>query len=84
MIYLGLAGEVREDGSFALEQKNKFSVGEEIEIMKPDGSDIPAVVEGIWSEDGVPQESAPHARQRLWVRLSVTPQPFDVLRKKAK
>ncbi len=82
-IYLGLAGAVRADGCFALEQKNKFSVGEQIEIMKPDGSDIPAVVEEIWSEDGVPQESAPHARQSLWVRLSVTPEPFDVMRKKA-
>lgn len=82
MVYLGITGTVREDGSFALEQKNKFTVGEKIEIMKPDGRNILAEVLSITDQEGVSQESAPHPRQRLWVRLSQTPEEHDVLRKK--
>ena len=35
--YLGIVGEQNEEGLYRIEQRNKFSVGEEIEIMKPDG-----------------------------------------------
>ncbi len=82
--YLGIVGDVREDGTFSLQQRNKFSVGETIEIMKPDGRDLETMVEGIWSEEGEPQESAPHAKQRLWVKLSVCPEPMDILRRQEK
>ena len=64
-----------------IEQKNKFSVGDTIEIMKRDGSNISAVVNEIVNEDGERQESAPHARQILYVRLdSVVPEAGDLLR----
>jgi len=82
MIYLGIAGEVREDGFFALEQKNKFTVGEEIEIMKPNGDNVPVTVLAITDEDGNVQDSAPHPKQKLWVRLSEIPAQYDILRKK--
>ena len=81
-VYLGTVGEIRESGLFRLEQKNKFSVGETIEIMKPSGENIETVVEAIFDEEGNPQESAPHARQIIDVRSSVLPQPFDILRRK--
>jgi putative protease len=81
MVYLGITGNVEEDGSFSLEQKNKFTVGEEIEIMKPDGNNIRAKVLWISDEEGNRQESAPHPRQKLQVKLSETPASYDVLRK---
>ena len=82
MIYLGITGEVREDGFFALEQKNKFSVGETIEIMKPDGRNVLAEVRGIYTEEGVSQESAPHPKQVLYIDLSEKADQYDILRKK--
>ena len=81
-IYLGIAGEARPDGWFSLEQKNKFSVGETIEIMKPSGENHEVLVEGITDTEGTVQESAPHARQALFVKLSETPERYDILRKK--
>lgn len=80
--YLGIVGEILPDGSFAVEQRNKFSVGEEIEIMKPDGSNIAAKVEGIRDAFDVEMVSAPHPKQPLKVRLSVCPEPYDILRRK--
>ncbi len=82
MIYLGITGAVREDGFFALEQKNKFSVGEEIEIMKPDGANVSVTVLAITDEEGNAQDSAPHPKQKLWVKLSEVPAQYDILRKK--
>ncbi|CBK78309.1 Collagenase and related proteases [[Clostridium] cf. saccharolyticum K10] len=79
--YIGTVEEVCGDGSFLMEQRNKFSVGESIEIMKPDGRNIPVSVEEICDEEGVQMESAPHPKQRLKVRLSVSPEPYDILRR---
>ena len=80
-VYLGITGKADENGVFDLEQKNKFSVGEIIEIMKPDGRNIETVVEGIWDLEGNEQESAPHARQALKVKLRDIPDEMDLLRR---
>ena len=81
--YLGIVGEVLEDGRCRLEQRNKFSVGEAIEIMKPDGSNITVQVERIEDEDGVLMESAPHPKQVLYVKLTGgRPEKYDLLRRK--
>ena len=80
-VYLGITGKADENGVFDLEQKNKFSVGEIIEIMKPDGRNIENVVEGIWDLEGNEQESAPHARQALKVKLRDIPDEMDLLRR---
>ena len=69
-------------GFAKIEQKNKFSVGETIEIMKPDGRNISALVRGIYTEDGESQESAPHPKQKLWIDLGVEMDEFDILRRK--
>lgn len=80
-VYLGMVERVDERGFACLEQKNKFYTGDSIEIMKPDGRDIPVIVEDMEDEEGNPIESCPHARQRFRVRLSETPEKYDLLRK---
>ena len=78
--YLGICGAIR-DGLCRIEQRNKFSVGETIEIMKPDGRNVEVLVKKILNEDGEEQESAPHSKQVLWVELSETPEEYDILRR---
>lgn len=78
--YLGIVGAV-ENGLARIEQRNKFSVGATIEIMKPDGSNVEAKVLRILNEDGEEQESAPHSKQVLHVELSETPAQYDLLRR---
>jgi putative protease len=82
-IYLGTVEAVDEQGRARIEQKNKFSVGETIEIMKPDGRNIEAVVRAIVDEDGKAQESAPHPKQILYVDLGEELEAYDILRMKA-
>lgn len=81
-IYLGTVEEKDGRGFAKIEQKNKFSVGETIEIMKPDGRNIEVQVLGIFSEDGEPRESAPHPKEILYVDLSGEADVYDILRKK--
>ena len=81
-IYLGTVEEKDGRGFAKIEQKNKFSVGETIEIMKPDGRNIEVQVCGIFNEDGEPRESAPHPKEVLYVDLSGEADVYDILRKK--
>ena len=74
------------DGGKALvriRQKNKFSVGDLIEIMKPDGRNVPVRVEAMYNEEGEAVGSCPHAGQTIWLRLSEAPESYDLLRKSA-
>lgn len=80
--YLGIVGSVDERGFAVIEQRNKFCVGDIIEIMKPDGRNVEAKVNKIFNEDGEEQESAPHPKQKLFIELEgkTVPEEFDILR----
>lgn len=79
--YLGTVGAERADGFCRIEQRNKFSVGEQIEIMKPDGRNIEVTVQRIVDEEGKEQESAPHPKQALYVDLGCEACRYDILRR---
>ena len=80
--YLGIVGDVDAENYIHLEQRNKFSVGEMIEIMKPDGENLAVRVEAMLNEEGEAMESAPHPQQKLRVRLSGKADACDILRRK--
>lgn len=79
--YLGIVGERNEEGLYQIEQRNKFSVGEQIEVMKPDGRNIPVTVKRILDEDGNEMESAPHPKQVLYIDLGQELEMYDILRR---
>ena len=78
--YLGIIGG-EKDGMYRIEQRNKFSVGETIEIMKPNGDNVEVVVKRIVNEDGEDQESAPHSKQVLYIDLAQKADIYDILRR---
>lgn len=80
--YLGTAEETDGPYRCRIEQKNKFSVGETIEVMKPDGRNLAALVTGMADLEGNPRESAPHAREPLWVELDQEIEAYDILRRR--
>lgn len=80
--YLGLIGEDRGDGFYGLEQRNKFSVGDAIEVMKPDGRDLEVTVQAMTDAEGTSIESCPHPKQKIFVNLGVELSPLDLLRRK--
>jgi putative protease len=80
--YLGIIQGMSEAGLFELEQRNKFSVGEELEVMKPDGRNIKAVVKRITDEEGNEMDSCPHPKQRIFIEMGEELEVYDILRRK--
>ena len=82
-IYLGIVGGLVQTSGLTcarIEQRNKFSVGESIEIMKPDGTNISVRVLDMYDEQGQSIESCPHSKQVVDVHLSEVPEVYDILR----
>ncbi len=91
--YLGIVEEVTDNVSnipeeyrhcsfVRIHQRNKFCTGDEIEIMKPDGRNVPVKVNSLFTKEGERVESAPHPQQLLYVGLSEKADRYDLLRVK--
>ena len=73
-VYMGLIEEVTPDGVVTLTQKNKFSVGDTLQLMLFDSNTSENYnpeykVITIWDEYDREMESAPHPKQKLRVKL---------------
>ena len=79
--YLGIVGKKNEEGMYRLEQRNKFSVGETVEVMKPNGENISATVLRMVDEEGKEMESCPHPMQVFYVDLGMELDEYDILRR---
>ena len=82
-VYLGIVGEKVSENEYRLEQKNKFYVGQTIEIMKADGNDIEVEVVSIKDEEGNEMDSCPHPKQKLIINLGMELETGDILRVKS-
>ncbi|MBP5254792.1 MAG: U32 family peptidase [Lachnospiraceae bacterium] len=80
-VFIGCVLENDGEGYTVFSQKNRFFRGDTLEILKPDGENVPCEVLEIRGAGGEAADSAPHAGERLRVRLSAAPEPGDILRK---
>lgn len=69
------------DGIAPLEQRNKMSIGDEIEIMSPKGAPYRQVIEEMWDEEGKAIKEAPHPQERIKIRIGKPVEAFDIIRK---
>lgn len=79
-------GIVKEDsnpetGIAVIEQRNKFVVGDEIEVMRAKAEPFTMTVQSMWDEWGNFVDAAPHPQQRLTMKFDKAVQEFDILRK---
>ncbi len=81
-IYLGIIEGTEPDGTALFTQRNKFSVGDTIELMKPDGRDVSVTVKAMYTADGEAVESCPHAQEPLKLVLSEKAERYDIMRVK--
>ena len=79
--YLGIAESISEDGYVAIEQKNKFSVGDTVEIMKPSGENITTCVKDMRDDKGCHIENCPHPGQKIEVLFGNKADIMDIIRK---
>ena len=63
-----------------IEQRNKFSVGDIIEVIKPNGTNLTVRVKAMYNESFEPVESCPHPQQKIYLKL-VSAGRTDVVQK---
>ena len=82
--FVGLIKEYDEETGFALvEQRNKMTLGEEIEIFGPDIDFFTQnITEMLDAQTGENLESAPHPQQLLKMKMDHPVKPHYILRKK--
>jgi putative protease len=78
--YLGFPVEVMADGRLYMEQRNKFYVGDTVEVMHFNGESSYAKVLSITDTEGNAMESCPHPQQMLYVTLDCKADPLTILR----
>ena len=77
--YLGTVEAVK-DGYLKLHQKNKFSVGDEIEILSPGRVFRTCTVTDMRDEEGLSIASCPHPRQEFHIKTTEEASAGDVIR----
>ncbi|MBQ6947494.1 MAG: U32 family peptidase C-terminal domain-containing protein, partial [Clostridia bacterium] len=70
------------DGVALIRQKNKFAVGDELEVLSPERDDFTLRVESLVTEEGESVPNAPHSQQLLRLPCAARLGPMDILRKK--
>ena len=74
----------KETGYATVEQRNKFIVGEKIEVMRHNGEDFTMTVEEMYDDKGESVTEAPHPQQILKVKVDKPVEAFDMFRREAK
>ena len=74
-VFLGIVEEITPEGRARIMQRNKFCVGDKIEIMKPDGRDIPIIVNCMYNQNGERVDSAPHPKEIIDLELGLAADP---------
>ncbi|ABX42652.1 peptidase U32 family protein [Lachnoclostridium phytofermentans] len=78
--YLGIVSSRNAEGASEMEQRNKFTVGDMVEIMKPNGENIPTKVLRITDEEGNEMESCPHPQRKIFVTFDKETSQYDIIR----
>ncbi len=79
--FTGIVLEYDEETGYAtIEQRNKASVGEEIEIMQPGFEGFTQKIEELIDHKGNSVESVPHAQQIFKMKMIKPVKEYDILR----
>ncbi len=65
-----------------VEQRNKIVIGEEIEIIGPNYKSLKLTIDEMYDEKMTPIDSAPHAKQKIYIKVPQAVKLRDILRKK--
>ena len=70
-----------DDGIAELTQRNRFCVGDTVELLTNEGEPIPFTVTGLWDENGEEITATPHAMMKFKMRLPVKCSALSILRR---
>ena len=77
---VGVVESCDEAGFATISQRNRFSVGEEMELLTPEGTLQKFTLESMRDEKGAEMTVAPHPMQRIQMQLPKGATPYSILR----
>lgn len=73
----------KEKGLYEIEQRNKFLIGDELELVRPREKSITFKINKMYNEKGEEVDSTPHPKERLFIDTDgVELKEFELIRKK--
>ncbi|MBR0085810.1 MAG: U32 family peptidase [Lachnospiraceae bacterium] len=78
--YFGFVDGCNEKGMYRLSQRNKFSFGDKLTAIRPDGTDLEFTVLSMEDETGAEMESCPHPKQIFYIRTDEVLRNGDIIR----
>lgn len=69
-------------GRILVEQRNRFGIGDRLEVLSPHSLGDSFIVEGLWDRDGAPLLEAIHPQEAVWVSCPFSLSPGDLLRRR--
>ncbi len=83
--FVGIVKEYDPESGIALiEQRNKFSVGDEVEFLRAGAENFSLKIDKIVDLEGNDRESAPHAQELIKIKTGREVKPMDIMRKESK
>ncbi|MGB4987521.1 MAG: U32 family peptidase C-terminal domain-containing protein, partial [Ruminococcus bromii] len=79
---VALCEELVDDTTAVITQRNKFYVGDTLDVLPPSGVPFEIKCESLTTDEGMPVESAPHPMQRLTMKCNAPVPSGSVIRKK--
>lgn len=79
---VGIIESCDDNGNAVIRQRNKFSVGEQLEILRPDKDFTAFTIDKMQNGDGQSIESAPHAQMEVRLKLPEKVPSNSMLRRK--
>lgn len=68
-------------GYATVEQRNNMRLGQELEILRPQGAGFRQLLTDMLDEEGQPIEVAPHAQQIVRIHMERQVEPYTILRR---
>lgn len=76
-----VVGDCTDDGFAELTQRNRFCVGDMVELLTNEGEPISFAVTELWDENGEAITATPHAMMKFKMRLPVNCSALSILRR---
>ena len=81
--YVAIVVEDAKDGFVQVEHRNKFIVGDELEVLSPSDCFCKKIkVEEVKDENGILLQEIKKVKQRVWIKTDLPLRKNDILRKK--
>jgi len=68
-------------GFCQIEQRNKFAVGDKIEILKAQGENFTQTITELYDQNGATVITAPHPKQKLKLKINAPVTQYDMIRR---